>query len=124
MISRFKFIKPHVHQRKQSSEVSVMNFAHWRKARGYQQFFKFIMTNLNDELMNLRIRLYSCGVSDMSQFLTQVPLLRNGGKLRFCPSYVSSVSPRGKSRKTPPVQQDFSGGTFLFHHNQLERSQR
>lgn len=123
MISHFKFIKTHVHQRKQSSEISVMNFAHWQKVRGYQQFFKFIMTNLNDELMNLRVRLYSCGVSDMSQFLTQVPLLRNGGKLLFCPSYVSSVSPRGKNRKTPPVQQDFIGGAFLFHHNQFERSQ-
>ncbi len=124
MISRFKFIKTYVHQRKQSSEFSVMNFAHRQKIRSCQQFFKFIMTNLNDELTNLRICLYSCGIPDMSKFLTQVPLLRNGGKLRFCPSYVSSVSPRGKSRKTPAVQQDFSGAAFLFHHNQLERSQQ
>lgn len=85
MTPEIKFISALVHHDELPCGTSVMNFRAANKINAFADFFKFIMTNFIDELMNLPKSLCFCGFQAYGQNLTQGPLLRNGGKLPFCP---------------------------------------
>ena len=85
MTPEIKFIKRLVHLMNYPCGTSVMNFREANKINTFADFFKFVMMNLIDELMNMPQSLYFCGFQTSGQNLTQGPLLRNGGKLTFCP---------------------------------------
>lgn len=85
MIPEIKFINTLVHLMNYPCGTSLMNFRAASKINMFADFFKFIMMNFRDELMNLPKSLYFCGFQAHPKNLTQGPLLRNGGKLPFCP---------------------------------------
>lgn len=99
MIPEIKFINRQVHLMNYPCGTSVMNFRTANEINAFGDFFKFIMMNFIDELMNLPKSLYFCGFQAHTKNLTQGPLLRNGGKLTLCPPYEATISTPHHQRK-------------------------
>lgn len=104
MTPKIKFINTQVHLMNYPCGTSLMNFRAASKINMFADFFKFIMMNFRDELMNLPKSLYFCGFQTHPKNLTQGPLLRNGGKLPFCPHTKRKFpSPPGNVRAPLPI---------------------
>lgn len=114
MTPEIKFINALVHHDELPCGTSVMNFRAANKINMFADFFKFSMMNLIDELMNLPKSLYFWGFQAHPKNLTQGPLLRNGGKLTFCPH---------TKRKFPARRERPGIGIGVFSPTTNERSQ-
>ena len=112
MTPEIKFINALVHHDELPCGTSLMNFRAPKQINTLRGFFKFIMMNFRDELMSLPKSLYFCGFQAHSKNLTQGPLLRNGGKLTFCPH----------TKRKFPARRECPGMVAHPHHHQREES--